>query len=314
MGARVSSIVITGVNGFVGRRMAVMLGEAFPDAAIVGLDLGERASALTGPAPASYEYRRIDITDDTAVRELIGRLHPEVIVHLAGILSKDSSPRAHAALMDVNVRGTCAVCEAAAGTGAYLFFPSTGLVYGDQPGPYRETMALRPDGFYALSKLLCEELIDWYRRSGALEALVVRPSLIYGIGQSGGMFIPSLIDALVHGRPFPMTKGEQVRDFVYIDDFAAAAVAAIRRRASGTVNCASGTAHPLAEVARLAERVAGVRGLVRIGERAYREKESWDYRLDIENAARLLDWRPAVSLEQGMQRIVAFESRGVAGA
>jgi nucleoside-diphosphate-sugar epimerase len=139
--------------------------------------------------------------------------------------------------------------------------------------------------------------------------VIFRIGILYGPSQANAMFIPSLVRSLIAKKEFPMTKGEQKRDFVYIDDLVNALERAIDRpEISGMFNIGTGKAPMLKEVALRAEELAGVHGKLKLGAIPYREKESWEYCLDSRKAERELDWHASTTINEGLARTIAWET------
>jgi UDP-glucose 4-epimerase len=140
-------------------------------------------------------------------------------------------------------------------------------------------------------------------RLHGMPAVELRPTLAYGPGQPPDLFLPALIQALAEGRRFPMSGGEQTRDFVFVADLIEAVLAALvtPEAAGRVINVGSGQPVTLAELARRVEGAMGAEGLVGLGEVPYRTGEVMDYWVDASLALDLLGWRPCVALDDGLR-------------
>jgi nucleoside-diphosphate-sugar epimerase len=284
------NVLVTGAGGFVGRRVAQVLSRS-----------GWQVTGLgRGPAPANVEVSRwwqADLLDEAA------QLPPErfgAVVHLAGLLPGRASRRD---LFAVNVGGTSVLLDHYGDDCSQVVLFSTGLVYGDQPGPFTEEHPCRGRDAYAQSKLAAEALVNAWARATKGVATVLRPSVLYGSGASSAMLLSSLFESLRQGRAFPMTPGEQMRDFLDVDDAATAVRLVLERRAGGTFNLGSGEPHTVRAAAELGAAIAGRPDLLRPGALPYRAHEVFDYRL-VPTALRLaVDWNPRGSLEAGLRRM-----------
>jgi nucleoside-diphosphate-sugar epimerase len=127
--------------------------------------------------------------------------------------------------------------------------------------------------------------------------------VIYGAGATPYMLLVSLMRTLAQGEPFPMTAGEQRRDFIHVDDVAEAVAAVLERRATGTLNLGSGEGPTVREAAELGAAIAGRPELLRVGALPYRANEVFDYRLDVRALERATGWRARVSLREGLTRL-----------
>ena len=286
-------MLITGAAGFVAGHVARAL--ALASWRVVGLD---RAAAPAG-APFT-EFCRCDLLDESALAKLAAGRSFDAVVHLAGTLPGRA---ARGDLFAINAGGTSAVLEHLAGPGTHVVLFSSGLVYGKHPGPYCEAMECAPVDAYAQSKLAAETLVKSWARAARSPAAVLRPSVIYGPGAPSGMLLVSLMAALHTQQPFEMTGGEQLRDFLHVQDAAAAVATVLQQRAEGTWNLASGDSRSVRDVAELCATIAARPDLLRIGALPYREGEIFDYRLDNGALRRALGWQPSVTLEGGLQRL-----------
>ena len=290
-------VLITGAHGFLGRALVNRLLNR-PGMHIVAVDLAG-SSAFSGLSGISYHSGNLN--DAAFIEALKKEYRFDVIIHLAGVLSKGDSPEEHQELFDSNCRSTLKVLDLARSCGAAFVFPSTGLVYGDQKKPFSETMVPQPGDFYAQTKLICEECITYFAHRYGLRTVIFRPAIIYGPGQCGTMLIPSLVKAMLTDTVYPMTPGEQKRDFVYIGDVVDAFCRAIDNDSvNGVFNVGSGIARTIISVAELIQTLAGKHDLLRPGALQYRHNEVWDYCLDSSKAERELGWKAATEISIGI--------------
>jgi len=300
-------ILLTGAAGFVGRALLARPGASAH--AWLALDLG--FPAAWAPGTHVTESVATDLADPDLLRAAAARFRPDAVVHLAGWTGKGGSPENRAKLLAANVASTWNLLDAlgAAGleTAPRFVLASSALVYGDQPGPFREGMATRPADEYAVTKLLAEELVSAAARRGAVRATLLRPAVIYGPGQAGGMFVPSLVRALVAGERFAMTAGEQTRDLLHVRDAADAFLAAVERDADGVFNAGTGEGVAMATIGRRLAEMAGRPELLGIGDLAYRDNEVWSYAVDASRLESATGWKARVRLDDGLQETLDKE-------
>src|SRR3989339_20938 len=269
-------VLVTGANGFVGRHLIpALLQES--NLEVFATDIHDSLIAETDTM-SSVMYLKGDLSD----RVFVNRLHQDrpfdCVIHLAAVLSQATDMNTYFAIMNSNIQATFLLLEAAKNNKARFIFPSTALVYGNKYN---------------------------------VPSVIFRIGILYGLSQTGQMFIPSLISALLAGRDFPMTKGEQTRDFVFIEDFILAVKTVLgHNELSGIFNIGTGNAPTLKEAAQIAERVANAYGVIKLGAVPYREKESWEYCLNSTKALRELKWQASTSLEQGLAKTIAFRQKG----
>ena len=207
-----------------------------------------------------------------------------------------------------HVRAPLAALAAVAGTGglARLVYLSSGETYGIQAVPFREVTPQLGTSSYAQAKIAGERALAAACAARGVALTVLRPSVAYGPGQRGPMFVPSLVQALVTGARFPMTAGEQTRDLIHVDDVARAIIAALAGPA-GTYNVGSGSEVTMRWLAAdLAARFGGdLHSRLDIGALPYRPDEQLRYLLDSTLAAAELGWRPDIGLAGGLDQVVA---------
>lgn len=179
---------------------------------------------------------------------------------------------------------------AATGGATRMVYLSSGETYGAQDVPFVEDAPLLGTSPYAVAKIEGERALAAACTSRGIGLTVLRPSVVYGPGQRGSMFYPSLVHALAHGERFAMTAGEQTRDFIHVDDVAAAIVAALAGP-PGTYNISTGTEVPMRALAEELAARAGRPDLLAIGALPYRPNEQMRYVLSPARAAAILGWR-----------------------
>jgi nucleoside-diphosphate-sugar epimerase len=151
------------------------------------------------------------------------------------------------------------------------------------------------------------QAIAMHARDGCA-VVVVRPFSVYGPGQPRDMFIAQAIDSALRNVEFKMTRGEQKRDLIFVDDVVSGLIAAASALGIDgcVINLGSGECHRLREVAELVWKLTGTNAPLLIGARTAREADLYDTWADITLARRLLEWEPRVDLEDGLRRTVDF--------
>lgn len=172
-------VLITGVNGFIGRHVAKSLVAA--GHRVAGCSLEPSA----GDLPSSVEYHATDLTDYAAVESLLTATQPTAIVHLAAIVHTRRQDLTFVDYARVNYRASEHLFECAAEHGVKrLVFASTVEVYGPiAPGEIvDESRPCRPDSDYARTKVLAEEALQRLAERHSLEAVILRFAPVYGQG------------------------------------------------------------------------------------------------------------------------------------
>lgn len=282
-------ILITGSAGFIGRHLVEhLLHKGYQ------LTLMDRAPI----AMPGVQVWNADLLSD--LRAFQGERF-DGIVHLAAMLP-------HAGAFDdvvyrVNVDGTKNILNTFATTGTQMVFLSTGLVYGTDCNSATEGSPVAPQGVYERSKMIAESCVLEHMANVGGIASILRPSVIYGDGASPKMFLNSMLQALYHKQEFPMTQGEQWRDFIHIRDVVQALELILSRKVEGVFNLSSGISVTISEVADYVGKLTGQADLIRKGAIPYRTGEAFHYSLNSEKLRKACQWSPSVTLQEGIQEL-----------
>lgn len=329
-------LLITGGAGFIGanlvrRRLAA--GDR-----VVNLDLLTYAGNRDSLASVAKEPRHVFVQGDIADRALVARLldehKPRAVLHLAAESHVDRSIDDAAAFMATNVLGTHRLLDAVlaywrslggAARQAFRFVHvSTDEVFGSlgPTGRFSEETRYDPRSPYAASKAGSDHIARAYFHTHGLPVAVTNCTNNYGPYQFPEKLIPTLILSALEGRKLPIYgKGANVRDWLYVEDHAAALERVAEKGEPGRTYCIGGKAERTnLDVARAVcaalDRMAP-RGDRQSHDRAIefvpdRPGHDLRYAMDASRIERELGWRPTVAFEQGIERTVAWylEHRG----
>jgi UDP-glucose 4-epimerase len=300
-------IVITGVAGFIGSNLADrLLGEGYT---VVGID--DLSQGVIEQVPGGVEFRRADIRSPS--------IHPpfrgaSAVFHLAAKNCISDCQREPVETMDVNVRGTANVLEAAVRAGALrvVYAESSSLYEGISRFPTPED-AVAPESVYARSKLAAREVALDYARHRGVRTTALRYFCVYGPRQDYRRTVPPVMSAFIlrllrSERPTIYGTGEKRRDFVYVDDvndFHAQCLTDARTE-GGTFNLGSGEDHSVREIFEMIRALLG--SAVEAERAADLPGEATRTCADI-GRARALGWAPRTPLAEGVRRSVAHIRR-----
>ena len=179
--------------------------------------------------------------------------------------------------------------------------------YGKNKSPLKESIRESPESPYALGKLSSTHYLQQCFRKGKLNTVILRPFLLFGEGQSKNRFLPYLIENCIKDRKFKVSKGEQIRDYLYIKDFNRALINSIdNKKAYGEVfNIASGVPISIKELITIVQEIIG-KGEPIFGGLDYRSGESMELYADINKARKLLNWEPKYKLVNTLKKVISW--------
>ena len=227
--------LVTGGAGFIGSNLVDALLARGDEVTVVdNLSTGRRSN-LDGALAAGAELVELDIRDAAALATLAAERRPEAVFHLAAQIDVRKSLEDPAFDAEVNVGGTANVLEAAraAGSGRVVFVSTGGAIYGEGEGqqlPLDEAAPIAPMSAYGQSKFAAEGYLALYERLYGLSSIALRLGNVYGprqdpLGEAG---VIAIFCGLLQsgGRPTVFGDGTQTRDYIYVGDVVAAALAA----------------------------------------------------------------------------------------
>lgn len=293
-------VLLTGATGFVGRHLA---GQAL--AAGVELHVLTRSTALPGAVA-----HHADLTDAAGVRAAMRSARPHVLIHAAAPgVGFGSMPLGQ--MLAVTAGGTEALYAAAAELPQppQVIHLGSGFEYTPADHPVDEGASIVPSGgLYGAAKAAGAAVAGAY--AGRLTMTLLRPFHIYGPGEASRRLGPSVIAETLAGRPVELTGGEQVRDFLHVDDCARAIwLAADSGQGFRVLNLGSGERRPLRDYIAAIGRALAAAGHepdLRFGAVPYRPGEPMVSVPDLSRLRATLDWRAAVPLEDGTADYVAW--------
>jgi dTDP-glucose 4,6-dehydratase len=320
-------VLLTGGAGFIGSAVARRIIETTSDALLV-FDKLTYAGNLDSLAPIAgdprYSFLRADICDRTAVARAFEEFEPDLVMHLAAESHVDRSIDGPAAFIETNVVGTFTLLEAAlaywrgldpARAAAFRFLHiSTDEVFGalGPEGLFREDTPYAPNSPYSASKASSDHLVRAWRETYGLPTIVTNCSNNYGPYHFPEKLIPLTILNAIDGLPLPVYgRGENVRDWLYVEDHAAALLLVARAGAVGeSYNVGGRSERRNIDVVRL---ICEILDEIRPRARSYAEQISFvadrpghdlRYAIDCSKIERELGWRPAETFESGLRKTV----------
>lgn len=305
------NILITGGAGFVGSHLCEKYTNEENN--VVCLDNGvsfERVEHLSGKK--GFWTAGINILDRSMLTNSVGNNDLDAVIHLAAQVRIDMAKSLPINTWEINVNGTLNLLELARRFDVPKFlFASSSEIYGSaQYLPMGEDHPLGTTSIYGASKIAGDRLCHTYAKTYGMDIGILRPFNIYGPGQIGAGVIPLFIEKVLSGHP-PVIQGDgsQTRDYLFIDDMVSGYDAMLHAHDTGAVNFGTGVGTSVKTIAETVIEVCGAK-LQPIYEGKPANTTS-DLVANITRARVVLDWKPQVSLFDGIHRYAKwFNERG----
>jgi dTDP-glucose 4,6-dehydratase len=324
-------VLVTGGAGFIGSAVIRHI-LSHTDDSVVNVDKLTYAGNLESLAAVSdserYRFEQVDICNQAALERVFAAHRPDAVMHLAAESHVDRSIEGPAAFVQTNILGTYTLLEACrqywqgltgADRDAFRFHHvSTDEVFGDLKGPeglFTESTPYAPSSPYSASKASSDHLVRaWYRTYG-LPVLLTNCSNNYGPYHFPEKLIPLMILNALEGKPLPVYgRGDQVRDWLYVEDHARALCQVMARGRLGETYNIGG--HNEKSNLQVVESLCDLlQELAPVAQRRYRDlitfvqdRPGHDHRyaIDAGKIERELGWAPRETFESGLRKTVQW--------
>lgn len=283
------TVLLFGANGFIGKNIA----DCFIDKNEIHFVAASREDC--------------DLLKIREVKEYIAKVSPNYIINVAYI-EVNSNVKPTKRYLSNNLRIPTNILKASKGKKIEkIIFLGSGLEYGDAEKPIDEKHLTNPKNYYAYTKAICSNESIRLAHKYDLPLILIKPFNIYGPHDSKSV-IYYAIKSAINNNTFFVTKGDQVRDFLYVTDL----VSFIERvlddsfkfKHGEVLNAGSGEGVFLKKVI---EEICIQTNYVKAPLiREYRENEYFKQIADIRKAERLLGWTPTIPLSDGIKRTIMW--------
>ncbi len=319
-------ILVTGGAGFIGSavvRLAIEQGHS-----IVNVDKLTYAACLDNVADAAkspnYAFEQADICDRAAMDRIFATHHPDAIMHLAAESHVDRSIDGPGTFIETNITGTYTLLEAARSywttegkPDSFRFHHiSTDEVFGSlgETGQFTEETPYDPRSPYSASKAASDHLVRAWGETYGLPIVLTNCSNNYGPFHFPEKLVPVVIIKALAGEPIPVYgKGENVRDWLFVEDHADALLTVLQKGQLGRSYNIGGENE--AKNIDLVQMICAILDQKRPKDAAYADQITFvtdrpghdmRYAIDPKRMVNELGWHPSVTLEQGLEKTVQW--------
>ncbi len=290
--------LLTGASGFLGTKLIERFKTEHHEVLLLGLS----------PAAdqAAADFITADITDQkqlAAIAKDIGQL--DAVIHLAAAVPKKADEDTATVMDTVNVGGTINLLEAFGGQTRNFVYASTAEVYGlpDTKDKLDETTLPVPLTNYGASKLAGELFVKVYAHKHQLPASILRFSVLYGPGDTINRAIPNFIKQALAGQPLQIIGGEELRDYVHVEDAVEALFLAATKAPDGLFNIGTGQGIKVRDAAQKISALINPALAFNVQPAA---KKAADIVFDTTKAEQILGFKPKYIFPQKLEEQIAW--------
>lgn len=318
-------IIITGGAGFIGSHVVRRFVKNYPDCTIINLDkltyAGNLANLVDIENEPNYRFVKGDIVDLEFIRQLFNDEQPDAVIHLAAESHVDRSITNPLEFVMTNVVGTVNLLTAARETwkGQYdkkrFYHVSTDEVYGTlgEDGMFTETTAYDPHSPYSASKASSDHFVRAYQDTYGMDTVISNCSNNYGSFHFPEKLIPLAINNIKNNKPVPVYgKGENIRDWLWVEDHARAIDVIFHKAATGTTYNIGGhnewkNIDLITTLCAIMDKKLGraegesAKLITFVTDRAGHDLR---YAIDATKLKNELGWIPSITFEEGLEKTV----------
>lgn len=280
-------VAVAGSEGFVGKHVCMQL------------------------AAIGHEVVPIDVANgiDLCDGGITDKIPPiDVFIHLANLVYVPASYLYPEKFYRINYLTTLNALEVCRKMNAKLVYISSYIYGPPRYLPVDENHPINPFNPYAQTKAICEKMCEGYHRDFGVRISIVRPFNIYGVGQKGNLLIPEIIGQLKDGKDMIQLRSSSPRrDYINVEDVARAiVVCAMNDDPYGVYNACSGESVSVREITEIVNRY--LKHKVEFSFSASDRPNEVDESRGSCEKLKALGWKPSLSLEEGIRKIIESEN------
>ncbi len=298
-------IFVTGASGFIGSHVTKAL--LAKGHSVVVLAIPDDPLMRLQDVRISFEVITGTLSDVSILQQALAKFQPEACIHLAWYAEPGKylqaaeniqSLTASLSLLNILLKNGC----------RQVVMAGTCAEYDTDFGYLNESTPTRPASLYAAAKLSCCLLGQQLAAQEKINFAWGRIFYPYGHQEDKRRLIPSAIDALKQGAAFPASQGEQIRDYIHVEDVAEAFCVMTEKQANGVFNISSGVPVSIHQLLETIGNLMGRVDLIHFGALPYR---NWEPPFICGNNSRLknLGWQPSYSLIRGLSEAIDWASQ-----
>jgi dTDP-glucose 4,6-dehydratase len=300
-------VLVTGGTGFIGSHLIPKLTDK-------GYDVWSMERYVTGRIGQQHKVKTVyaDLVDGFTVRKALRTVQPDVVVHLASISAVAFSYEHPQEVINTNLIGTVNLAEACLReihNFKQFLFAGTSEEYGNNGFEIqKEDNPLCPASPYGVSKVACENYLNYMKEAYDFPITILRPFNTYGRKKDTHFLIEKTIVQMLTQGTVQLVDSTPIRDWMYVQDHVGAYLTCLENsRAIGEIfNFCTGKGYTIKETVEKIAEVIGFKGNVQWGSAPERPTESHVIIGSYEKANKILGWKPRYSLEEGLKEAVTY--------